>query len=301
MRSKNEKDTLRRLAQIAIATAVVAFVIYQWQMRPPPGTQARTFDHGGRQRTYLLHPAPTGLERALLVVLHGSGGRGRMVERRTGFDAIAERAGVVVAYPDGVDAVWNDGWRPASVVDDVGFLSALVDSLVAEFDIDPARVYATGFSNGGGMVHRLACESTRFAAIAPVAGYMPARIAERCRGGPPVSVLAVHGTDDAVVPYDQQLTGILEHWVARDGCTAPAESVRWPDRDPGDDTLVRIDQHTRCRAGSRVVLYSIEGGGHTWPGEAPDFWRRPGRVSHELDASAIILDFFLKAPEPVAP
>jgi polyhydroxybutyrate depolymerase len=77
--------------------------------------------------------------------------------------------------------------------------------------------------------------------------------------------------------------------------------VRRPDTDPDDGTRVRIDEHGRCRDGARVVLYSIEGGGHSWPGEIPDFWRRSGNVSHDVDASALILAFFLKPPLPPAP
>jgi polyhydroxybutyrate depolymerase len=288
---------LRRLVPMASTAAIVAFGIYQWQTRPPSGTVARTFMHGGRARDYLLHPGPAEAKTALLVVLHGSGGRGRMIERRTGFDALAEPAGVVMVYPDGIDAVWNDGWRPDSTVDDVGFLGALVGALAGEFRIDPAHVYATGFSNGAGMAHRLACESDRFAAIAPVGGYVPSSLVERCSSGRPVSVLDVHGTDDPVVPYEP-LSRVLEQWIARDGCTAPAAAVRLPDRDPDDGTRVRVDEHSHCRDGARVVLYSIEGGGHSWPGENPEPGRRSGNVSQDIDASALILDFFLKPPQP---
>lgn len=287
---------LRRVVRVAIATAVVAGVIYQWTMLPPPGTVSRTLAHGGSERLYLLHPGPAETKTALLFVLHGSGGCGRMIERRTGFDALAERAGVVMVYPDGIDAVWNDGWRPDSTVDDVAFLSALADALMAEFRIDPAHVYASGFSNGAGMVHRLACESDRFAAVAAVGGYMPWSVAQRCSSGRPVSVLDIHGTDDPVVAYDDQLTRIVQHWVMRDGCTEPPDRARLPDRDPEDGTQVRIDEHARCRDGARVVLYSIEGGGHTWPGEAPDAWRRAGHVSRDIDASTLILEFLLKTP-----
>ncbi|HTV25070.1 MAG TPA: PHB depolymerase family esterase [Polyangiaceae bacterium] len=289
---------LRRVVQFALTTAAVAFAIYQWQLRPPSGTVARTFAHGGRERRYLVHPGPGEAKAGLLLVLHGSGGRGRLVERRTGFDDRAERAGIVTAYPDGIDAVWNDGWRPDSTVDDVGFLSALASALAAEFHIDPAHVYATGFSNGAGMAHRLACESGVFSAIAPVGGYPPSHILERCNNSQPVSVLDVHGTADPVVPYEP-LARVLQRWASHDACTEPTESVALPDTDPDDGTRVRRDEYRGCR-GARLVLYSIEGGGHTWPGEEPDFWRRSGHVSRDIDASALILDFVLAAPAPAA-
>ena len=299
-RARRAVTALSRVARIAGTAALVAFAIYHWQMMPPAGTVARTFMHGGRERTYLLRPGTAEIKTGLLVVLHGSGGRGRMIERRTGFDALAEPAGVVMVYPDGVDAVWNDGWHPDSAVDDVGFLTALAVALTDEFHIDPARVYATGFSNGGGMAHRLACQSERFAAIAPVGGYLPLHVLERCDRERSVSVIDIHGTSDTVVPY-APLSSVLAHWVQHDGCMGPTERAELPDRDPRDGTRVRRDEHRGCRDGARVVLFAIEGGGHTWPGETPDFWRRPGNVSRDLDASAAILEFLMSSPGPAPP
>jgi polyhydroxybutyrate depolymerase len=294
---------VRRLARSATTAALIAFVVYQgvyrWQLGPLPGSLERTLPHGGRERTYLLRPGSAERKAALVFILHGKGGQGRMVERRAGFDASAERAGVVVAYPDAVDAIWNDGGWPDAPADDVGFLSALADVLVAEFRIDPAHVYAAGFSNGAGMVHRLACETDRFAAIAPISGYMASDVARRCGDGRPVSVLAIHGTDDRAVPYGPELARSVEHWVVRDGCTEPARSVRLPDTDPDDGTHVRLDEHTRCRGGARVALYTVEGGGHTWPGEGRDWLRRSGAVCHDIDASALLLEFFLGSAQPL--
>lgn len=294
---------VRRLARFASTAALIAFVVYQgvyrWQLRPVPGSLERTLSHGGRERTYLVRPGVAERKAALVFLLHGRGGQGRMVERRAGFDAIAERAGVVVAYPDAVDAVWNDGGSPNAASDDVGFLSALADVLVAEFRIDPAHVYAAGFSNGAGMVHRLACETDRFAAIAPISGYIARDVARRCSSGKPVSVLTIHGTDDQAVPYGPELARSVEHWVARDGCTEPAHHVRLPDTDPDDGTRVRLDEHTRCRGGARVALYTVEGGGHTWPGEGGDWLRRSGAVCHDIDASALLLEFFLRSARPL--
>jgi polyhydroxybutyrate depolymerase len=296
---------LARIASTAATVAAVAFVIHQgvyhWQRRLVSGTITRTFEHRARARTYLLHPGSAASKKALVLILHGRGGSGRFIERRAHFDAGAERAGAVVAYPDAVDAIWNDGWWPNAAADDVAFLSALADALVAEFRIDPARVYAAGFSNGAGMVHRLACESDRFAAIAAIGGDMPSDLAQRCSNARPVSVLAIHGTDDRAVAYGAQLARTLQHWVASNACTGPTSRVLLPDADPGDGTRVRIDDHLSCRGGARVALYTIEGGGHTWPGEDADWLRRPGAVSRDIDASAVMLEFFLQHPRPAAP
>src|SRR3954471_21447708 len=133
---------LRRLARLAATMTAIALVGYigsRWQARQLPGTVARTFSHTGRERRYLLHPGSATPKTALVLLLHGMGGFGGGIERRTRFDAVAERAGAVVAYPDAIAALWNDGWWNAPD-DDVGFLTALADSLVKEFAIDPARV-----------------------------------------------------------------------------------------------------------------------------------------------------------------
>jgi polyhydroxybutyrate depolymerase len=306
MRSRNvshERLAVRRLVRFASVAALITFVVYHgaylWQLWPVPGSLERSFAHGGRERTYIVRPGSAEPKGALVFVLHGSGGQGRMIERRAHFDAIAERAGVVVAYPDGVDRVWNDGWSPHAGADDVGFLSALSDALVAEFRIDPSHVYAAGFSNGAGMVHRLACEADRFTAIAAIGGYMAPDVALRCRDGKPVSVLAIHGTDDRSVPYGPELARSVEHWVARDGCTEPVRHVRLPDTDTDDGTQVRLDEHTRCRGGARVALYTIEGGGHTWPGEEPDWRHRSGAVCRDIDPSPLLLEFFRRSAQPL--
>jgi polyhydroxybutyrate depolymerase len=291
----------RRLARLAVSAAVIALVgllAARWQSRQPPGSVARRFEYAGHERAYLLHPGSATPKTALVLLLHGLGGYGGGIERRTRFDDAAERAGAVVAYPDAIAAHWNDGWWDSSS-DDVGFLSALAAALVNEFGIDPRRVYVAGFSNGAAMAHRLACESDRFAALAAVSGNLSEHIAGSCSNGDPISVLAVQGTDDPIVPYGVELTRSMAHWLAHDGCAEPAESVQLPDIDPSDGTRVSLQAHAHCRAGAEVALYTITGGGHTWPGE--DFqwlrFRRPGNISRDFDLNQTLLDFFLRHPK----
>jgi polyhydroxybutyrate depolymerase len=290
----------RRLARLSLTAAAIAAVWFlgsRWQKRLPPGSIARKLSHGGLERSYLLHPGSARSKTALVLLLHGAGGYGGGIQRRSGFDEVAERAGVVVAYPDAIAAVWHDGWWNSSS-DDVAFLTALADSLVNEFAIDPTRVYVAGFSNGAGMAHRLACESNRFAAIAAVSGNLSSSTASGCSNSQAVSVLDLHGSDDPVVPYDVQLTRTLAHWLTHDECAEPGEIIELPDADPDDGTRVRVQSHARCRAGTEVALYTIEGGGHTWPGQDFEWFRfrRPGKISRDIDASQVILDFLLKHP-----
>jgi polyhydroxybutyrate depolymerase len=291
----------RRLARLAVAIAAIVFVGFLgslWQAHQLPGSVARRLSHGGRERSYILHAGPAKSKTALVLLLHGLGESGGSIERRTRFDAVAERAGAVVAYPDAIAAVWNDGWWTSSS-DDLGFLTALADSLVKEFGIAPTRVYVAGFSNGAGMAHRLACETNRFAATAAVSGYISPSIAGQCRNDKPISVIELHGTDDPVVPYDVQLTRTVAHWLSYDSCAEPGETLQLPDVDPGDETRVSVEAHVHCRAGAQVSLYTIAGGGHTWPGEAFQWlrFRRPGNISRDIDANQVILDFFLAHPQ----
>lgn len=278
---------------------------------------------GGVERTYLLHlpgrydkakPAP------LVIVLHGGGGTAERMIRLTGagLNGVAEREGFLVAYPNGIDKRWNDGrskeetgWRThRENADDVGFISALIDELVETRNVDPRRVYVTGVSNGGQMAHRLACElADKIAAIAPVIAQMPAHFAPRCKPARPVSVLMMPGTDDPLIPWEggtirfgRQTFGkalsvpeTVKFWTRHNACPETPEVSSEPDRDPADGTRVRKEAYSGCRDGTDVVLYAIEGGGHTWPGGRQYLPEAlVGKMSRDIDAAEVIWEFFKK-------
>jgi polyhydroxybutyrate depolymerase len=270
------------------------------------GERSRALEVGGSTRTYHLHLPPSyqpGRPLPLVLLFHAAGGNGRGIARHTGLSDVAEREGFVVAYPDGIGGRWNDGRRPGGR-DDVGFVRALLDTLRRELSIDSTRIYAAGISNGAMFSYRLACELPgAFAAIAPVAGGFPAPLLEPCTGATPVSVLAFQGTADRSIPYGggigprgQVLSAerSAAFWAAAGGCAgAPEES---PAVDSvGDGTRLRRLSHTGCADGREVVLYRIEGGGHTWPGGPPDAGRA-GRVTREIDATEAIWEFFRLHP-----
>lgn len=247
----------------------------------PPG--ALTF--GGLQRTYVLH-VPPGLQHpsGLVINLHGAGQNGAIQAGVTNYNAVADRFGFVVAYPDGIDMSWADG-RGASVpdregVDDVGFLAALIGQLSRDFGIPPGRVFVTGMSAGAFMANRLACDRADLvSAVAPVAGTLGVGVA--CNPSKPVSVLAIHGTDDPVVPFAGgpmvgrggpseivSAPAMAERWRALDQCpSAPAPN-------PGGFTA------TGCAGGTQVEFVSVNGAGHTWP------------MNAGVDASAATGQFF---------
>jgi len=281
-------------------------------------TAARSIQVGGRPRTYLLHTPgtyPQGRPAGLVIALHGGGGMGRHMERLSGLSPLADREGFVVAYPDAVDRNWNDGRETPTIpaqaqnVDDVGFIAALITALTREFSLDGRRVYATGISNGAFMSQRLAAElGDRIAAIAPVVGGMAPRVRDHFAPPGPVSVLVMNGTDDPLVPYQGGAVArdrgqtipvpeIVRLWVRHNRCGVAAETERLPDRDAGDGSRVRRDTYGGCAARTSVVLYTIEGGGHTWPGGAQYL---PvaiiGRTNRDIDATRVIWEFFAAHP-----
>jgi len=214
-------------------------------------------------------PAP------LLLVLHGAGGTGPEFEPYTRFSELADREGFVAVYPSAVDRFWTVGAGEGP--DDVRFLSELLDRLEVDLCVDPARVFVTGLSNGGGMSARLACAlGDRIAAAAPVAGAygnLPP-----CEPARPVSVLEMHGDADPIVPYEGEgpgsessAEGFARAWAERNGC--PEEPVRRR----AAPRAVRLDWPI-CRDGSAVAHVRLLGFGHDIPGVTPRT-SPPGTIS----------------------
>lgn len=294
-----------------------------WGFAVGPGDEIRSLKWQDKDRLYRLHkPANLDTSRPvpLVLVLHGGGSNGRQTEFLTlnAWNELAGKEGFIVAYPDGIDSRWYDGRADPSIpaqrklVDDVGFLTALIDRLTSEFNIDPKRVFSTGISNGAMMSFRLGCEaSDKIAAIGPVAGAMPEALVPSCAPARPVSVIALSGVHDPLVPWSGGEIGIgrqkfgrvipvpdsIRLWVEKDGCPSSAAVAEEPDTDPRDGTRVTRVAYSPCRDGSEVVLYSIDGGGHTWPGGLqylPAFII--GRTSRDVDATQVIWEFFKAHP-----
>jgi polyhydroxybutyrate depolymerase len=278
---------------------------------PAPAGEPRTLQAGGVTRRYFLYLPSTwrrGSPAALVLVFHGGGGRASGIAPHTGFSALAEREGFLVAYPQGLNGRWNDGRGYAATHDDVGFVRALLDTLGRELAIDPRRVYATGISNGAMFAYRLACDLPgTFAAVAPVAGAMPADLAPACAHTQPVSVLAFQGTADPLMPYagggvarrrGRVLSAerSIAFWATTSRCDAAPVMTEEPDR-VTDGTRVRRAVYGACRDGRAVELYTIEGGVHTWPG-GPPVGGSVGRVTREIDATPVIWAFFAEHPKP---
>ena len=268
----------------------------------------------GIERSYIIHlPGSFGTKRsrALVIALHGGYGQASGMQALTGLSDVSDREGFLVAYPDGIDRHWNDGRETIrNDVDDVAFISALIDRLIAQYRIDPKRIYATGISNGGFFSLRLACDlPEKIAAVACVAASMSETKSTQCHPSDPVSVLFIDGTADPIVPYGG---GEVRHrgrmgfggrilsapdsaawWAEKNGCVKIPKTESLPDRDPRDGTTITRTTYAGGRSGTEVQLLAIRNGGHTWPGGSqylPAFLI--GRTSRDIKASETIWNFF---------
>ncbi|HEV8411787.1 MAG TPA: PHB depolymerase family esterase [Gemmatimonadaceae bacterium] len=280
----------------------------------------RTLTVAERVRTYHLHvPSKRSSPAALVFVFHGGGGQGSGIERTSGFDAISEREGFVVVYPDGVDRGWNDGRTDAprqgalrKQVDDLAFVRAMLTDIATVVPVDSKRIYATGMSNGAIFSQYLAAKmSDRFAAIAPVAGGIADPFNQEFAPANPVSVLAINGTRDPLVPYAGgnvarvgrgkviSVDDAMHLWVVRDGASPEAQTGLLPDTDPSDGCRVTWKKWTGGKNGTEVWLYSEEGAGHTWPGKTQNLPRViVGSVCRDFEGSEVIWAFFKSHPKP---
>jgi polyhydroxybutyrate depolymerase len=236
---------------------------------PTAGDHTLTLTIGGVHRTAIVHvPAglPAGRRSPLVLALHGYRGSGPEMESYSGFDPVADRNGFIVAYPSSYGTYWNSTAAP-DLPDDVAFLGGLIKALEHRFCV--SHVFATGVSNGGGMVALLGCDlSGELTAIATVAGGYANQ--PPCHPARPLSVLEIHGTADQVVPYfgprrrptSDGLPPFVNGWAARDRCTARPTSTAIATR----TTLFTFGG---CADGVVVEHIRIAGGRHQWPGANP--------------------------------
>lgn len=285
-------------------------------VRAQSGDRTITIESGGRTRTGILHVPPTYVEGTpvpLVILMHGGGGNGAQAQQAYGMDAVADREGFLVVYPNGTGRLGNlFTWNAANCcsyayennVDDVGFLRALVEELERTYSIDPRRIYATGMSNGGMMTYRLGCRmADKLAAIAPVAGALNETT---CTPSDPLPVIVFHGTDDQHVPYnggvgpetlyprvDQPVSSAIGFWVGRDLCSTT------PVTETSASGNIITDAYGGGVRGTEVVLYTIRDGGHAWPGGTGS---ATGDVpTQEISASEIIWAFFARHPKADSP
>ncbi len=261
----------------------------------------------GEEREYLLY-VPGSVDRSkptpLVISMHGAGMWPAAQMQTSLWNRTADEHGFIVVYPSGLSGRGRRVWRASGgpgQVRDVRFISELIDTLQASYNIDATRIYADGLSNGGGMAFVLSCTlSHRIAAVGMVgsAYLLPW---SWCTDSRPVPMIAFHGTADRQTPYN----GGKVWFAPKPFPSIPAWTANWARRNrcaPNPiDAVIAADvtrrSYTHCADDADVVLYTIQGGGHTWPGGGeplPEWF--VGSTTHNIDASGLMWAFFRDHP-----
>ena len=275
--------------------------------------QRRSIESGGQTRTYLAYVPSTaapGTPAPLVLVLHGAHQTAEEMQLMSWMNAVGEDHGAVVVHPQAAGAFWaTGGGSPPEyeTVDDLGFMDDLVRTVSEGISIDPARVYVTGFSNGGLLAVRLACQDReRWAAVGLVGALIPAFWDGVCPGGTALPAIFIMGDQDTEFPFPTisarsrglvpaELT--LPYWAGLNGCDGQVEQVELADL-VDDGTTIEHWTTPKCSGRQETEFYVVHGGGHTWPGSPINLPSSLGRKSEELDASRTLMSFFLRHSLP---
>jgi polyhydroxybutyrate depolymerase len=212
-----------------------------------------------------------------LLVFHGHGGTAADMETTTNFSSLADQQNFIAVYPQGIKdddglPMWASVGPAADYgIDDLTFVNNLLNQIQKQLCVNPTRIYATGFSNGGGMSHYLACRlAGRIAAVAPIAGNYFALPDGGCQPSRAVALLAIHGTADNVIPYngrpDKDYPGwplpaipdYVASWASRNGCSKGPQIFL-------DTNEIKGEEWSGCRDNATVAHYQFKGGGHSYP------------------------------------
>lgn len=258
----------------------------------------------GLSRSYVLNLPPNYYDNtgfSLVIAMHGGGGSASQFESTSRLTEKANAAGFIVVYPEGTGAIntWNAGTCCGSAVtntiNDVKFISELIDKLVASYKINPKKVFATGHSNGGMMSYRLACElSNKIAAIAPNGCTMV--VTQPCNPARAVPVLHMHSKLDQHVVYTggygngvsgvycPPLDSVLNVWSLKNNCTTTAQTIV-------SNSNYTQKRWTNCSNNVSIDYYLTNDGGHGWPGGLPG-GPNSDIPSASINANDLLWDFF---------
>lgn len=279
-----------------------------------PGTHLRKLTVGNDKRSAYIHVPPNydpDRPTPLILAMHGATMDGIVMMGFTGLNQTSDKYGFVVVYPNGTGVgpllTWNAGGFTEGFgtrADDVGFVKQLLQEVGTVINVDADRVYACGMSNGAMMCYRLAAEmSNTFAAIAPVSGTMPQGEVQFTR---PLSVLHFHGTLDTLVPYELnngkttlflKLRSVEETAATcamLDGCDSTPSKIDVLSKE-ADELKITRKTFGPGKDDTEVILITIEGGGHTWPGEPPPV-KFIGKSAMTISANEMMWEFFQKHP-----
>lgn len=298
MAEKNPK--IKRILYVTVGLIIISIIGLSTQF----GTNGR-IKSSGQTRKYLIYVPESydpDTKTPLVISIHGFVQWPAHQQSMTGWNKVADENGFLVVYPKGTGFPlrWNtrpSEENPGAMDEELQFFSDLIDHLSRSYNIDPSHIYVNGMSNGGGMSDLLACEfSDRITAIGGVAGaYVYPR--EDCHPARPMPVIAFHGVDDQIVLYkggassrdEQFVFPTIEDWAA--GWAENNSCSTAPEINEITNEITRR-YYTGCESDAEVILYSIKGAGHTWPGgEKLPVWIA-GYTNQDINASALMWEFF---------
>jgi polyhydroxybutyrate depolymerase len=258
----------------------------------------------GKKHLYTVHlPPDYTLNRKYSLVLNFSGliSTAAKEEQYSQMNVVADKEQFIIVYPEAYHRGWNTGIGFGSYThgkNDIGFINALLDTLIHSYSINIQCIYSVGISIGGFFNYRVACElSNRIAAMASVSGLMTDSTLTSCHPCRDIPILHFHGTKDPIIKYKgikrQSLSveQTLNVWIMRNHCTIPGDTIHIPDMCLSDHSTVDLIKYTSCTNGSEVWLYKIYGGGHTWPGGGKQSILM-GHKNMDINGSQAVWDFF---------
>ena len=300
-----KKELLRNL--LILVLIILAYIIFS-KIRSHSSNEVSLTQNATQAATsYLLYVPDTYNPESpvpLVITLHGYTSNSSQIAATSHWNQLADDEGFLVVYPQGSGdpPYWHTSsisYNGRSSQMEVEFIAGIIDELQTQYTIDPSRIYVNGLSMGGGMSHVLACQlADRIAAVGSVAGAY-AYPDELCEPSRPVPFIMFHGTNDTVIPYEggyfcshsatyPTIPQFAEDWAARNYCTDQRINPQQGE--------ISSRMFSNCDQGADVVLYTVHGGGHTWPGDStavdiPDF-----HVTQQIDATLLMWDFFMLHP-----
>ena len=233
----------------------------------------------------------------LVLAFHGVGQTGNDLREHTALDETADRYGFIVVYMEAAMGAWDVFGGLASLgLDEQAYVREVIDRVSRRVVVDPRRIIAIGFSNGGVMAQQLGCrQSHQVAGFVSIAATMPKLMAEQCHPDQSVSALYLVGTADPQFSVEGSsvllsVDGTLDVWRRANRCDGGRDRTAWPD-EYDDGTRVYWSRYSGCENGARVWLDSIAGGGHTWPGRNAPASELNGLTSRDIDANLEIVRF----------
>ncbi|MCK5284591.1 MAG: prolyl oligopeptidase family serine peptidase [Alphaproteobacteria bacterium] len=251
----------------------------------------------------------------LIISLHGGGkADGDEYGAQAGYRDLADRAGFIIVHPNGIESQWNDGrgitynLREGNEnIDDVGFISKVIDYFIEKYNADPSRIFIEGTSNGGMMTQRLACElSHKITAAASNIANMPLNIHKKCSPKHSVPMLLINGTADPIIPWEGGFVKIgkksigevistyetIKFWIENNKCNSKSETILIKDRIKRDKSSIRKHIYA-CQDNAQVVLYEVVNGGHNRPN--PKGWtpvKLLGYQNRDITTAVEVWKFF---------